>query len=218
MPRWASLFFPADQKKILSTHYGWDKGAIDVAQIISKNLNAQLFEASYSRLLIDINRSLQAKKLWSSWSQSLPEEIKRKILKEVYHHFRDQVKTYVSQVLKKEKKIGVIAVHSFTPIWKEKNRRTDLGLLYDPANKGDENWAKSLKPELQKQLPNWKIHLNLPYRGHTDCFLNDLVEEFSNRKNLIFSVFLEINQKKLVTSLQRKKIGKVLSQTLESFK
>lgn len=59
----APLF--AGHEELLASHRGWDPGALDLAERLTRRLAAPLHAARTSRLVVDLNRSLHAPDLFS---------------------------------------------------------------------------------------------------------------------------------------------------------
>ena len=76
-PAHARLFTDA---ALLTSHRGWDPGALDTAKAWASALNAPLFAASVTRLLCDCNRSPSTPSVWSSVTRALPPAEKNAIL------------------------------------------------------------------------------------------------------------------------------------------
>lgn len=210
--RWQHVFRSA--RTILQSHRGWDAGALRLADQFSRVFGAPLISGKYSRLLIDLNRTPASPDLLSRFSRALPEKEKQKILKEIYEPYWRTVR----QTLKKLKRDGDgdcvlhLSFHSFTPVLKGKVRKTDLGLLYDPARPLEVEFCRQLKAILQKNS-NLRIHLNRPYRGTGDGVTAQLRTE--NESLTYAGVEIEVNKKLLRTSEDLKKISNLLNVSAE---
>ena len=69
-PRYRPLF--RGHQDLLSTHRGFDPGALAMARQLAKALRAPLFVSTTSRLLIDLNRSQGHPKLYSEATRPAP--------------------------------------------------------------------------------------------------------------------------------------------------
>ena len=67
--------------QVLQTHRGWDPGAFPLVQRLKKRLGCSLMATETSRLLIDVNRSLWRKTLFSELTRNLEPQLKEEILK-----------------------------------------------------------------------------------------------------------------------------------------
>lgn len=205
LPGWARPFFPKKAKEILESHKGWDAGAPDLARRLARGLKGPLHCGTHSRLLLDLNRSVHSKNLWSYWSKKMPEVLKQKSLSEFYVPYREHASRNLARLVSRGP-VGIFAVHSFVPVLNGKTRSTDVGLLFHHASDKERLLAESLRFYLSRQLPDWKIHFNLPYRGFTDCFLNDLSEQYQANLDVV-GLFLEFNQRRLGTLPQRRRLS-----------
>tara|TARA_R110002073_G_scaffold293869_1_gene459549 strand:+ start:2725 stop:3432 length:708 start_codon:yes stop_codon:yes gene_type:complete len=198
-------------KKILESHLGWDKGAFDVCIDLKKSLKADFYFFPISRLYIDANRS-KMKNIQSPLFQALqPSEQKNLLIQ--YYKYRAKVTERINQSLTKKQNVFIFSIHSFVPIFKGKKRKTDFGILFRPKIAKENLLAQSLRKELITSFGNqsFNIHFNRPYRGHTDCFLNDLLDA-NIRNKKANGLFLEFNQKILKSKKKRKLIVSTLCQ------
>jgi len=180
----------------LRSHRGYDPGSLQLAHRFARAFHAPLMEETRSRLLIELNRSLGHPRLFSEFSRKLPEEMQAELLEQIYHPYREQVRKQIRSQIGtglKKKKVLHLSVHSFTPVMRGKTRRTDIGLLFDPARPLEIEFAAIWKRTLQRHLPGWAIHFNLPYRGISDGFTTALRKEFSDDNYA--GIELEVNQK-----------------------
>ncbi len=176
--------------EILNSHLGYDLGALDFSkllyQYLKPNFNLFYLTNEQTRLLIDYNRSLNHPHLFSKYSKSLPPEHK-KILLDNYHDFRTKVMNYVKKSIDSHHQVIHLSIHSFTPIWKGKERKTEIGILFDPKK----NEELQLALIFRKNIP-FLCHFNLPYRGISDGHTQSLRNLFSKK---YLGIEIEINQK-----------------------
>lgn len=150
------IFIP---EKILNSHKAYDKGACSIAIKLGELLGKKPIINTYSRLVIDFNRSLHHKNIFSKYSKNIKSEIRDQLVKE-YSNYR--------QVLEKKIKVETIhlSVHSFTPIMNGIKRNCDFAVLYDPINVKERQIAIQIKRELTKV--GIRCRLNYPYQGKAD--------------------------------------------------
>lgn len=184
---YAQLFSNA---ALLKSHQGWDIGASNVAQAIAKKVDAPLFLAEYSRLLIDLNRSIGHPKLFSICTKPLNELEKQAIIANYYSPYRNRVLQKMHQALENNHSLQHISVHSFTPVINGKSRNCDIGLLYDPSRAQEKRFALHWQKLLQKAGLN--VRLNYPYQGVSDGFVTYLRKVNPSQRYL--GIELEINQ------------------------
>ena len=175
---------------VLQSHRGWDPGAAEVAAYLSKKLSAPFFICETTRLLVEPNRSLQSDALFSEYSKGLTEAEKSEILQHFYHPHRDTVEAFI---LNSTECILHLSIHTFTPVWNETPRNTDIGLLFDPLRSNEAEFCDRFQKELIQQLPSTNIEFNEPYKGIDDGFTTHLRTLFPNERYL--GIEIELNQK-----------------------
>jgi predicted N-formylglutamate amidohydrolase len=70
----------ADQG-LLSSHRGFDAGAMVMAGALARGLGAPLVVSAVSRLLVDLNRSIGHPRLYSQAIRKAPAEVREQIVK-----------------------------------------------------------------------------------------------------------------------------------------
>lgn len=123
----------------LNRHIALDIGALAVAQQLSQRLDATLIAQPYSRLVIDSNRSPEVASSIVEISElteiagnrglSRAEvEARRREIFEPYHR---RIVAALDQRQKEGRPTVLIAVHSFTPVFKGVSRPWQIGVLYN---------------------------------------------------------------------------------------
>ncbi len=175
---YAGLF----DNKILETHRGWDPGAQELAKAIAKALNAPLILGEVSRLLVELNRTVKI------FSKFVPEELHLDLLQRYYEPYWEKVR----EALKGKNNTLHLSIHSFTPVYEGRVRKADVGILYDPKRENERDFATAWQTTLKKELPEWVIGKNTPYRGTSDGLVTALRPLLG--KGYI-GIELEMNQK-----------------------
>ncbi|WP_437203138.1 N-formylglutamate amidohydrolase [Planctomicrobium sp. SH664] len=179
-------------REALNSHRGHDPGALALAQLLANTFQAPLCSETVSRLLIELNRSPGHPRLFSEFSRVLPADVRQSLVETFYTPYRERVEATIRRSLKAGPVLHV-SVHSFTPVMNEKTRRTDIGLLFDPARELESAICRHWRKTLQGELPDHKIHFNLPYRGTSDGFTVTLRKMFADRDYA--GIEIEVNQK-----------------------
>jgi len=177
--------------EILLSHRGFDIGILKVARRIARILRTPLFACHTTRLLIDPNRSLGHTNLFSEFSKSLPDSEKEWLIHNLYHPHREAVSVHVKQLIESNLRVLHLSLHSFTPILRERKRRADIGILYDPRRLCETALAKALQKNM-KDSSALRIRRNYPYYGHSDGFTTALRKIHGERRYL--GLEIEINQ------------------------
>ncbi|HVC57288.1 MAG TPA: N-formylglutamate amidohydrolase [Stellaceae bacterium] len=125
----------------LRRHIAWDIGIAAVTERLSEALGATAVLQTYSRLVIDCNRRPE-------WPSSIPvvseltaipgneglrdaaREARRQAVFQPYHQL-------IAELLDRRAAAGrravLVAMHSFTPVFKGVARPVEIGILYNPA-------------------------------------------------------------------------------------
>ncbi|WP_209010976.1 N-formylglutamate amidohydrolase [Labrenzia sp. PHM005] len=120
-----------------SAHISWDPGALGVAKALSEALDSPLVYTTVSRLVIDCNREEDREDLTPSLSElteisgnrDLSEEERAFRLDLVHRPFHNAIDKLLS--LRKERGLpsAVVSVHTYTPVYKGKQRPWEIGLI-----------------------------------------------------------------------------------------
>ena len=149
--------------ELLADHVAWDIGAHALARLLARALDAALIAAPVSRLVIDVNRHVDAHDLIPATAEGTPvpgnadlsaEEHARRI--QIYHApFHDAIDAH----LKAAKHLkAIVSVHSFTPSLFGKARPWHAGLLHD-----DDRFIADIMIEQLSRESDLVIGRNEPY-------------------------------------------------------
>ncbi|MGL6246670.1 N-formylglutamate amidohydrolase [Pseudomonas sp.] len=143
----ASRFIPAGLNDLglshdaVREHIAWDIGALALARCLSETLGATLLAANYSRLLIDLNRPLDAPSSIPPQSEiyQIPgnqhlDEVTREYRREcLFKPFHARLQTLIDQRLAQGRPVRVVGIHSFTPVYHGQPRALEVGVLFGEA-------------------------------------------------------------------------------------
>jgi predicted N-formylglutamate amidohydrolase len=150
----------------LTSHWGLDIGARDLCLALSTLLSSPTVLARFSRLLCDANRHHENPELIRvaiegdalSFNRGLDEaEVARRV--ERYHAPYHQAVDAALAGCGPE--VVLISVHSFTPVWRERLRTMDVGVLFEESRSGPD--ARHLQAALDEE--GFFTALNEPYSG-----------------------------------------------------
>lgn len=189
--RYRPLF--AGFETLLSTHRGYDPGALALARELALALAAPVFVSTTSRLLIDLNRSLGHPKLYSEATRGAPARIRREILDKYYLPYRNRVEAHIATAIACGGRVIHVASHSFTAELDGTVRNADIGLLYDPARPGEVDLCHHWQAQLKELVPEMAVRRNYPYTGKSDGLTVHLRRRFP--AEVYVGIELEINQK-----------------------
>lgn len=190
-PSYASLFLGYED--VLTTHRGWDPGALELAQEMNQAFAAPLYAATTTRLLMDLNRSIGHHQLHSEMTRDLSLPARREMAALFYRPHRDAVEGEIAQWIAKGQTVLHIASHSFTPILNGVVRQADVAWLYDPRRAGEKAVVSQWLSSLRHLRPELKLRRNNPYEGKGDGLTSLLRKRHSAEKYI--GLELEVNQR-----------------------
>jgi len=171
-PAYRHLFAAA--AATLDTHRGYDPGALLLGREIAARLDAPLVSSTTTRLLVDLNRSLGHKGLFSEFTRMLPPGEKSRIVERHWRPYRDEVDRVVAALIARGRRVVHLSSHSFTPVLNGEVRNADIGLLYDPGRPAERLLAARWKAALLAIDPGLRVRMNYPYAGRADGLTRDL--------------------------------------------
>jgi len=177
----------------LRSHRGVDRGALALARVLARACRAPLRAGTTSRLVVDLNRSLHHRGLFSEWTRELGAEERESLLDRYYRPYRSAVQADVAAAIAGGDRALHVSVHSFTPVWHGEERRLDVGLLYDPRRRGERALCARWRQVLAERAPGLVVRRNQPYLGRADGLTTALRRRFGPSRYL--GVELELNQR-----------------------
>lgn len=201
--------------ELLESHQGWDPGAEDLTHVIAQKINTETFVYSYTRLLIEPNRSIKHPQLFSAITKNLDNHEKQLLIENYYKPYRNRIEMSAKSALAEGNVVFHISVHTFTPVWKGKERMVDIGLLYDPGRKFEKKFSNKWGERLHSLCPKLKILMNQPYKGRSDGLTSYLRNQLNSEKYI--GIELEVNQKFLTHPAKWNDLKKMIASSLENF-
>jgi predicted N-formylglutamate amidohydrolase len=153
----------SDRAFFVDEHWGYDKGSLDIAMHLAKELKCVLVYSLYSRLLVDVNRDLPSQTLFRKSGDGRLVDLNRNMDEEEedlriqkYHlsYYRA-----LREVSMKVDPMYIFGVHSFTPLYEGNPRTLEMGILVNYSD----DMAERLCGELKKRHHN--VEINQPYDG-----------------------------------------------------
>ena len=123
----------------LERHIAWDIGAEGVARGLSEHLDATLVLQTYSRLVIDCNRQPSRHDSMAIISEHTeipgnhdlhPDHAAARVT-EIFQPYHDTIAERLDRRRDQDQETLLLAVHSFTPVYKGEARPWHIGLLYN---------------------------------------------------------------------------------------
>ena len=147
----------------LHDHIGWDIGARTLTTLLARHFDATAVLAGVSRLVIDCNRDLADHDLIVSQSHGVPVPGNRDVDADERHRritqFYEPYHAAVDAVLRRQRDRFLVSVHTFTPVLNGRERRFDVGVLFDVYADEAQHLGKALAGE------GVRVRYNEPYSG-----------------------------------------------------
>lgn len=139
----------------LQRHIGWDIGIAEVSRRVAAHFSAFLIVQPYSRLVIDCNRPPEAESSIAELSEhtvipgnvDLTPEQRLQRRRAVFDPYHERIEAELTRRESEGQRTIVIAMHSFTPRYKDVDREWQAGVLYNR----DPRLALSLRDVLQAE-------------------------------------------------------------------
>lgn len=206
-PAYRHLF--RNKGEVLQSHRGYDPHSLEMANALASRLNCELFQGSVSRLLVELNRSLDHKSLFSEFSRSLSATRKADVLNDYYFPYREAIEREIRSRIQKRKVVLHLSVHTFTPILKGKPRIADVGLLFDPSREQEASLMRFWQRAISKQVPELRTRRNYPYHGKSDGLTTALRRKFRDENYL--GIEIEVRNSLRPSSAKWQTLVEVLS-------
>jgi predicted N-formylglutamate amidohydrolase len=148
-------------------HIAWDIGAGAVSAMLGDALDAIVIRQNYSRLVIDCNRTPGSETSIVELSEltkvpgnmGLSEGVIGARVREIFRPYHDRIAHELDRRLQAGRPTALIAVHSFTPVFKDAARPWHVGVLYNR----DSRLAVKLIDLLRRE-PGLVVGDNEPYK------------------------------------------------------
>ncbi len=155
----------------LRRHIAWDIGVSALSQHLSRTLDAPLFMANYSRLVIDCNRPLGVPSAIPEVSETteipgnraLTAAERQQRIDTLFTPFAATVARRLDGLQKAGKRPVVVGIHSFTPVYSGRQRPWHAGILYGRAVEFGQTLIRGLQADAALAIGD-----NEPYTIHPD--------------------------------------------------
>jgi predicted N-formylglutamate amidohydrolase len=136
-------------------HIAWDIGIAAVCRLVADTLDGTLVQQNYSRLVIDCNRAPGAEASIPKISELTPipgnvalsEDQKATRVREIFRPYHERIEIELDRRRQAGRPAALIAMHSFTPVFKGVARPWHAGVLYNR----DPRFAHLLMPLLKRE-------------------------------------------------------------------
>jgi predicted N-formylglutamate amidohydrolase len=178
----------------LERHIAWDIGIAAVTERLAAALDAAAALQTYSRLVIDCNRD-------PSWPSAVPatsefteipgnanltDSDRAARVAEIFSPYHDRIEALLDARASAGRRTILVAMHSFTPVFKGEARAVEVGVLY---------WRRTRLAEIMLELlraePGLTVGENAPYALTKD---SDYSIPFHAERRGLEHVEIEIRQ------------------------
>lgn len=202
---------------LLKTHRGWDIGALGVAERIAAGLASPLFVGEVSRLVIELNRSLDSSSLFSVATRELDDAVRRGLIDRYWSPWRGAVREHIERAIgARSGAVLHVSAHSFTPVLDGKERQVEIGLLFDPSRAGEKSLCERWRAAIlcDPDGAGMRVKMNLPYRGTSDGHTTALRRVFAASRYL--GIEVEVKNSLIVNARAQERLGVMLARTLRA--
>lgn len=210
-PSYGTLGLPDAE---LTRHIAWDPGALPVARAMASELDAALVHSRVSRLIIDTNRQAGDIDLIAEVSELTaipgnaalaPAEVEHRLA--TYHApFHAAIEALIQHRQAAGRETALVAVHTFTPVYKGVSRPWDVGILFD----ADDRLARPMIAALKAES-GLVVGVNEPY-APVDRVYTTLDQH--GRSRGLACVMIEIRNDRVTTPDDQRAWGQRLAQAL----
>ncbi len=190
-PGYAALFL--GQESLLDSHRGWDPGALELGQQMALACAVPLHAATTTRLLVELNRSIGHRQLFSEVTRPLASKLRREIVDTHYRPHRNAIEGAVAAHIDAGYRVLHIASHSFTHELDGQARRADVAWLYDPSRAGEASFTTDWMKDFAPRAPGLRLRRNYPYQGRSDGLMSLLRQRHPDAHYR--GIELEVNQR-----------------------
>lgn len=180
-------------QRLLNSHRGYDPGSLELGRACARRLKAPLHFATVTRLLVELNRSIRHRSLFSIVTRSLSPAERETLLEKYYWPHLRKVEAEMAGAIAAGRRVLHFSMHTFTPQLDGKVRNADVGLLYDPRRPGEAELCAALRRDLGLRRPDLAVRMNYPYQGKADGLTTTLRKKWNAAAYV--GIEIEVNQK-----------------------
>ncbi|GAA4469238.1 hypothetical protein GCM10023156_60970 [Novipirellula rosea] len=156
-----------------------DASARYVARRMAALLQSPLIENKYAAALIDVTRSSRHRSVMPPEVRRWPTEDRNRLIQEVHAGYRNRVRNAIEQHSRRHGFTLHVSVRSFASSSEGRQRRTDIGLLYDPSREDEMAFCLDWIDEMYESAPMIRVRRNYPRRGTTESLVTAMRSHFS---------------------------------------
>ena len=203
------------ETQVIESHWGWDIGIADLTKALVIETQSLGVFSTYSRLLLDTNRSLDSTTLILteveqtrlSFNEGLtPTEYQSRI-ETLHHGYHEVLNESLSYGIARGAQL-YISMHSFTPVFDGQQRDVEIGVLFDRYDDLAEHACQTLA------TLGYTSKLNEPYSGLTGELMYAATRH-GGQCQIPYLEF-EVRQDLIGSEEKRARVAKALLKTLEA--
>jgi len=135
---------------------------------LAAHFAAPMVFATVTRLLIDLNRSLDHPEFFSQWSSGLPGAERGRLIDEHWRPDRSSVTGLLDALVADGQRVLHAGVHSCADVLGGRRRELEVGLLLDPASPSEVEVAERWRAGIATIEPSARCRFNESYLGTDD--------------------------------------------------
>ncbi len=195
-------------EKLLATHIAYDIGAADVTRALAAGFHAPAVLARWSRLLVDLNRGADDPTLIMQLSDGsiIPGNRTADVARRIAEFHAPYHAAIEAEIAAMAGVPVLVSIHSFTPVWKGRQRPWQFGILWDR----DDRLAAPLIARLRQA--GFAVGDNEPYTGELE---NDCLNRHGTMKGLPH-VLIEIRQDLITGATAARSLADRLTPVLQA--
>jgi len=195
-------------------HIAWDIGIAGMCRFVADALDATLLQQNYSRLVIDCNRNPGTDTSMPEISEftqvpgniGLSEGAKAARVSEIFQPYHNRIESELERRRQTGRPAALIAMHSFTPVFKGMTRPWHAGVLYNR----DPRFAHLLMAHLKRE-EGLVVGDNEPY-SVTDA--SDYTIPVHGERRGLHHVAIEIRQDLIESDNGKRQWGELIARLL----
>jgi len=207
-------------RRLLELHIAWDPGALVIAERMAARWQVPLWSGEFSRLVVDLNRSIDNRMLIRRVSDGyrvpfnygLSVADRQTRIDRYYRPYRDGVAAAADRIIARHGRCVHVCVHTFTPALAGNLRGNDIGLLHDPQWGVERAVCADIKARFER-LTDLVVWYNRPYSGTADGILPAMRAAHSPRR--LVGIEVEVNQRHAADPALLERIADLLVEALE---
>ena len=192
---WRSRFASRGARADLASHRGFDLGALAAAKMIAKSLGVRLLFSQTTRLLVDLNRSLDNPQLLSKYTRGLGQQDRSRLLRDHYTPYRQRIDAELERLFNNACTVIHLSVHTFTARYHSQWRPYDVGLLFDPARHSETCLCEAWILAMTHRFPRIRVRANEPYLGTDDGLTTELRRRYLMPDATYLGIEIEISNR-----------------------